>query len=116
MTTPQNNAQPMTPQGLAEHLFNTAFAQNPKAASQIATQVIEYLGQALFHAISAAKHDPVAYMTEALINTVVATSEDEAARREVLKHISDIIGQIATQPSAPPQPGAPAGKPAPGKR
>jgi hypothetical protein len=93
----------MSPQALAEHLFNTAFMQNPKDAQLIATQVIEYLGRALFHAINSAKYDPVAYMTEALINTVVVTSEDDAARREVLKHISHILGQIATQQPQQPQ-------------
>jgi hypothetical protein len=108
MTTPQNNVQSMSPQALAEHLFNTAFMQNPKDAQLIATQVIEYLGRALFHAINSAKYDPVAYMTEALINTVVVTSEDDAARREVLKHISHILGQIATQqPQQQPQPQQP---------
>ena len=106
MTTPQNNAQPvpMSPQALAEHLFNTAFMQNPKDAQLIATQVIEFLGRALFHAINSAKYDPVAYMTEALINTVVVTSEDDTARREVLKHISHIFGQIATQQPQQTQP------------
>jgi hypothetical protein len=140
MTTPPNNVQSMSPHGLVEHLFDTAFKQNPREARQIATQVVEYLshalshavdsakldqasytkviefvGRTLFHAIVSAKYDPVAYMTEMLISTVVVTSEDEAARKEVLKHISTILGQIATAPSPPQQPGAPAASPAAGK-
>jgi hypothetical protein len=136
MTAPQNNVQTMSPQGLVEHLFNTAFMQNPREARQIATQVVEYLSQALshavdsakldpasyakvielvgrafFHAIVSAKYDPVAYMTEALISTVVVTSEDDAARREVLKHISGILAHVATQPAASQQPGGPTGNP-----
>ena len=116
MTTPTpNNVQSMSPQGLVEHLFNTAFMQNPKDARLIATQVIDFLGRALFHAIGAAKHDPVVYMTEALINTIVATSEDESARKEVLKHISNMLAQVAAQPTTPQQPATSTGRPTAGK-
>jgi hypothetical protein len=89
MTTPNDpSQQPLTPNGLVEQLFNAAFAQNPREA---ASQVIDFLASSLFYAVTSAKRDVVVFLTEAIIYVVSASSADEAARKELLKHVGDTI-------------------------
>lgn len=104
------NAQMMTPQNLANQLFDKIAMQNPGKPQEVAGHVIGFLAASLMYAISSAKADPVAYLTETLLGVVMATtSGDEAARKEQLKTISSIFASVA-DPS--PQPGAPASAPA----
>ncbi len=93
MTTPSDStqAQGLTPQGLAEQLFNMAIAQgvtDPRVAS---SQVIDFLGSSLFYAITSSKNDVIAFLAETLIRVVSVSAGDEAARKEMLKHIGDTI-------------------------
>lgn len=107
MTNPNDpNAQMMTPQNLANQLFDKIAMQNAGKPQEVATHVIGFLANSLMYAISSAKADPVAYLTETLLGVVMATtSGDEASRKEQLKTISSIFASVAEQA---PQPGAPA--------
>lgn len=111
MTTPNNpNQDPLTPNSLVEQLFNVALAQSTtKDGKEIARQVIDFLGSALFYAIHAAKHEPVVFLTETLVQVITVSSADDNARKEMLKHVGETILSAATQPppgTAPTQPGA----------
>lgn len=119
MTPPSdpNSNQGLSPNGLAEQLFNAALMQNPSDPRLVARNVIGFLMNSLMYALNASKNDPIVFLTEALVNVVASSSEDDAARREVLKYISAMLAQAADQaPVAPqtsptPTPGAPPGKP-----
>ena len=104
------NAQMMTPQNLANQLFDKIAMQNPGKPQEVAGHVISFLATSLMYALSSAKTNPVVYLTETLISVIVATtSGDEAARKEQLKYISSILAGAA---ESSPQPGAPASAPA----
>ena len=122
----QQGQQPLTPDSLASQLFDAAFMQNkmsdPREAAQ---QVIGFLTEALFYAVTSAKHDVIVFLTESIIFVAssavrLANGEvDEAARKELLKKIGDTIANAPPMGSAnksAPGPGAPApvAKPAPG--
>lgn len=113
-TNPSNpqGQQPLTPDSLASQLFDAAFMQNKMTdPRQAAQQVIGFLTEALFHAVTAAKHDVIVFLTESLIY-VASTSVpdgDEASRKELLKKIGDTIT------GAPPFPSAHKPAPAPAK-
>ena len=135
-TPPTNtNAPKMTPEGLANKLFDDAFAQNPKDLRAIQGQIVGFLSDALFYAVksaktdpivfltellltavAASKNDPIVFLTETLVHVIAASSGDDAARVEMLKYISEILIHAAQQAPAPglvTAPAAPA--PAPGK-
>ena len=107
-----NQPQALTPQGLANQLFDVAVAQSfaqkgspdPREAAR---QVVGFLTESLFYAVASTKSDLVVFLTETIILVVSqASSGDEAARKELLKHVGDTIA------SAPPIPvGKPAGQP-----
>jgi hypothetical protein len=112
----QGPNQGLTPQVLANQLFDAAvsqaLAQNMTDPREAGRWVARFLADALYYAITSTKDDPVVFLTETLI--YVASSScggDEAARKELLKHIGDTI---ANAPPIP-KPGAggppPAGKP-----
>ncbi len=115
MPTPNDTTKMLTPKGLAEQLFNGALGQGITNPQQVAGQVIAFLTEALFYAVTSAKNDPIVFLTETIIYAVVSSAGDEAARKELLKHVGDTITNAAPllgQPAA----GAPAvGAPAAGK-
>ena len=113
MTTPHdpNQAQGLTPEGLANQLFDAAIAQalgqNMTDPREAGRRVVGFLTDSLFYALTSTKNDPVVFLTETLILMVSSSSGgDEAARKELLKHIGDTI---ANAPPLPVNPGA--GKP-----
>ena len=97
MTTPNdpNQAQGLTPDGLANQLFDAAiaqaFAQNVSDPREAARRVIIFLTEAIVYAIS-------------------STAGDDAARKALLKNVGETI---ITAPPLPGSPGSksPAGKP-----
>ena len=112
MTTPNNpNQQDLTPEVLATQLFDAAFAQglaqNMTDPREAGRRVVGFLADSLFYALKATKDDPVVFLTETLIYVAAGScGGDEAARKELLKHIGDTIA------NAPPLPVKPAaGKP-----
>lgn len=105
MSTPNDPKAPgLTPDGLANQLFDVAFVQNPTDPRKAARQVIEFLGAALFYAVTSSKNDVIVFLTETLIYVVSASSADEASRKEMLKKVSDTIANAI--PSAPTGPAA----------
>ena len=104
MPTPDNTKM-LTPDGLTNQLFDGALKQNPTDARLAARQVISFLMNALMYALTSSKNDPIVFLTEALVDVIGASSEDDTARKEVLKHISDILAAAALQ--APPAQGQP---------
>ncbi len=95
MTTPSNpNQQGLTPDNLANQLFDAAiaqaFAENVNDPREAARRVIIFLTEALVYAIS-------------------STAGDDAARTALLKNVGETI--IA----APARPGSPGSKPPAGK-
>ena len=111
MTTPMtptkpsdpNQAQGLTPESLANQLTDAAmaqaFAQNVTDHREVGRRVVGFLTDSLFYAVTATKNDVVVFMTETLIIVASAScGEDEAARKELLKHIGDTIA------NAPPLP------------
>ena len=106
MTTPNdpNQAQGLTPEGLANQLFDAtiaqALAQNITDPRESARRVIGFLTEALFYALSSSKNDPVVFLTETLIYVVSASSADEAARKELLKHVGDTIANAQSAAAA----------------
>lgn|SRR5574341_552796 len=113
-TKPSNPAQAqqqqgLTPDSLANQLFDAAITQNPSDPREAAHRVIQFLTEALFYAVTSTKNDVIVFLTETLIYVVSSSSGgDEAARKELLKKIGDTIV------NAPPLPAqtAPAGNPA----
>ena len=96
MTTPSNPNQPqgITPEGLANQLFDLsiaqAFAENQSDPREAARRVIMFLTEALVYAIS-------------------SSAGDDVARKAMLKDIGERI--IAASPI----PGSPGSKPPAGK-
>jgi hypothetical protein len=111
MTTP--NTQAISPDQLVNQLFDAAIAQSQNDLRMAARTVIVFLTEALFYAVTSAKNDPIVFLTETLINAVTNTSGDEAARKEMLKLISDTIVNAPSpqKPSAPAPTKPAAGKP-----
>ncbi len=101
MPSPSDNTKMLTPDGLTNQLFDGALKQNPTDPRLAARQVISFLMNALMYALTSSKHDPVVFLTEALVDVIGASTEDDAARKEVLKHISNMLSAAAEQ--APPQ-------------
>lgn len=119
MTTPTpnpNEGKGLTPDVLAEQLFDVAFTQNPSDPRGAARQAIDFLAAALYYALTKTKHDVVVYLTETLIHVISANATDEKSRKEMLKYVGDTItnAEPPAVPSAAP-PGAPAAKPTAGK-
>lgn len=112
MTTPNDpNQQGLTPEVLATQLFDAAFAQglaqNMTDPREAGRRVVGFLADAIFYALKATKEDPVVFLTETLIYAAASScGGDEAARKELLKHVG------ATIANAPPLPvKSAAGKP-----
>ena len=113
MTTPNdpNQGQGLTPEGLANQLFDAAvsqtLSQNITDPREAARRVVGFLTDSLFYALTSTKNDLVVFLTETLIYVVSSSSGgDESARKELLKHVGDTIA------NAPPLPVKPAaGKP-----
>jgi hypothetical protein len=115
MTTPPSNPNQvpgLTPDGLANQLFDAAisqaFAQKVSDPREAARHVIQFLTEALFYAVNSSKNDVVVFLTETLI--FVASSSvggDEAARKELLKHIGDTIANSPPLPVNKPAAGKP---------
>ena len=108
MTTPNEPTQ-LTPERLANDLFDKIFMQNPANARLAADHVIAFVTETLMYALKSAKEDPVIYTTQMVIYLVSSISVDEAARKEMLKKVGDLITnapplQVA---KAPPGPGKP---------
>lgn len=99
------NAQMLSPDGLANQLFDAAIMQHKNDPREAAGQVIQFLTHALFYAVSSAKSDVVVFLTETIIYVVSSGAPDEASRKEMLKHIGETIA------GAPPLPGNVAPKP-----
>ena len=112
MTTPNDpNQQGLTPEALANQLFDAAITQgltqNRTDPREAGRRVVGFLADAIFYALKATKEDSVVFLTETLIYAAASScSGDEAARKELLKHIGDTIT------NAPP---LPVNKPAVGK-
>lgn len=122
MTTPSdpNQAQLLTPEGLANQLFDVAMsqaiAQKVTDPREAARRVVGFLTDALFYAITSSKNDVIAFMTETLVYLVSAQAGDEASRKELLKHVGDTIANAPLgKPATAGAPGKPATAGAPGK-
>jgi hypothetical protein len=100
MTTPNVPNQAISPEQLVNQLFDAAIAQSRNDLRVAARTVIVFLTEALFYAVTSAKNDPIVFLTETLIYAVATSSGDEAARKELLKHVSDTIAN-APPPHAP---------------
>lgn len=99
------SAQMLSPDGLANQLFDQVVVQYKSDPREAARQVIQFLTQALFYAISSSKNDVIVFLTETLIYVVSSASPDEASRKEMLKGIAEVIA------SAPPLPAKAAATP-----
>ena len=118
MTTPNEAPNGLTPDGLANQLFDLAIQQNMKDPREAARLVIEFLTSSLFYAVTSSKNDVIVFLTETLIYMVSSsTAGDEAARKELLKHVGNTIANAPPIPMpASNNPAAPASsKPATGK-
>lgn len=83
MTMPNDpNAKGITPDQLANQLFDAAFMQNTKDPREAARTVIVFL-------------------TEAIIYAVSNTAGDEAARKGLLKSVGDTITNAQPSPKKP---------------
>jgi hypothetical protein len=102
MTTP-NSPNELTPDGLANQLFDAAitqaFAQNQNDPREAARRVIIFLTEAIVYAIS-------------------ATAGDDEARKALLKNVGETIisapalpGRSGNKPPAPAPAAPPAAKP-----
>ena len=106
-TAPNEAPKGLTPDGLANQLFDLAIQQNMKDPREAARLVIEFLTSSLFYAVTSSKNDVIVFLTETLIYMVSSSSSgDEAARKELLKHVGDTIA------NAPPIPMPASNKPA----
>ena len=96
MTKPNDPAQQgLTPDGLASQLFDLALKtsdplkmRDPREAAQ---QVIGFLTESLFYAISSSKNDVIVFLMDSLIYVVSMQAPDDNARKEMLKKIGDTI-------------------------
>lgn len=102
MTTPNDASNGLTPERLANQLFDAALTQNMGDPSEVARRVIEFLTSSLFYAVNSSKTNVIVFLTETLILMISATSPDEAARKEMLKHVGDTIANAQPIPAATP--------------
>lgn len=113
-SNPPQGPQPLTPDSLASQLFDAAFMQNkmtdPREAAQ---QVIGFLTEALFYAVTSAKHDVIVFLTESIIFVASSSAPDEPSRKELLKKIGDTITNAPPIPTANRPTGPTATGPAP---
>ena len=79
------NVQALSPDGLANQLFDAAFLQCNRDPREAGRQVIHFLA-------------------EALVYTVTAMASDEASRRELLKSLGDKIAAAPFLGKAAPKP------------
>ena len=113
MTTPNDpNQQGLTPEALATQLFDAAFAQglaqNMTDPREAGRRVVGFLADSLFYALKSTKDDPVVFLTETLIYVAAAScGGDDAARKELLKHIGDTIANAPPLPMRKPAAGKP---------
>lgn len=105
MTTPNDASNGLTPERLANQLFDAALTQNMGDPSEVARRVIEFLASSLFYAVTSAKSNVIVFLTETLILMIAATSPDEAARKEMLKHVGDTIANAPPSPVSKPPAG-----------
>ena len=107
MPTPSDpNQQGLTPEGLANQLFDAAvsqaLSQNITDPRDAARRVVGFLTDALFYALTSTKNDLVVFLTETIIYAVSSQAGgDEAARKELLKHVGDTIANAPPLPSKP---------------
>jgi len=115
MPTPSPSEPKMlTPDGLVNQLFDGAWKQNPSDPKLAARQVVSFLTNALLYALTSSKNDPIVFLTEALVDVIAAsTPGDDAARKELLLHISAMLASAAEQAPVAQQPTA--AQPPPGK-
>lgn len=92
------NAQMLSPEGLANQLFDVAAMQYKGAPREAAGHVIQFLLQSLFYAVTAAKNDVIVFLTETLIYVVSSSAPDEASRKEMLKSIGETIAGASPLP------------------
>lgn len=72
MSTPSDATKMLSPQGLANQLFDAALSQNMSDPREAARQVIVFLIEAIVYAVS-------------------SSAGDEAARKALLKSVGDTI-------------------------
>lgn len=112
MTTPNvPGTQAISPDQLVNQLFDAAITQSQNDLRVAARTVIVFLTEALFYAVTSAKNDPIVFLTETLLYAVANSSGDEVSRKEMLKHVSDLIAKAADSPPPNKPAGKPAGKP-----
>ena len=104
-TKPTNPAQgqPVTPEVLVNQLFDAAVMAGGGDPTE---HVIGFLTNSLFYALTSAKRDLIIFLTEAVLYVAAMSSPDEAARKELLKKISDTL--LNAPPLQPPTAQAPA--------
>jgi len=107
MTTPSDAPKPLSPDGLANQLFDAALSQGVADPREAARRVVEFLTSALFYAISSSKNDVVVFLTETIIYVVSSSAPDENARKELLKKIGDTIANAPPIPVNQPAVGKP---------
>lgn len=107
MTTPNDASNGLTPERLANQLFDAALTQNTGDPREVARRVIEFLASSLFYAVTSAKSNVIVFLTETLILMISAQSADEAARKEMLKHVGDTIANAPPIPANQPAAGKP---------
>lgn len=110
MTTPTPNDQSkgLTPDGLVNQLFDVAIMHNNiKDPREAARQVIDFLAASLFYAVESTKSDVLVFLTETIIVLASRTSDDEASRKELLKHVGDTIANAPAIPANAPPAAAP---------
>ena len=98
--------QDLSPQGLTNQLFDAASRQttDPREAAR---RVIAFLTEALFYAVTSAKLDVIVFLTETIIYVASSMVDDEASRKELLKHIGDTITNAPPLPANKPEAGKP---------
>jgi hypothetical protein len=89
----------LSPEGLANQLFDAAILQYRTDPREAARRVIEFLTEALLYAVSSSKGDVIVFLTETIIYVVSSGAPDDDSRKEMLKKIGEAIS------SAPPLPG-----------
>ena len=118
MTTAPNNQnqnEGLTPESLANRLFDMALTQSAsKDPTEISQQVIDFLGGSLVYALKSAKRDIIVFLTETLMMVVSAHAPDLNTGQEMFRKIGETFANAgAPAPAAPPPGGPPPAPPAP---